>query len=84
MDQCQWVPFGPPGTTAGMCVYDWDRCKAPIASVEASKKRLAAKAAKAAHVHATQKKHSAIAKDVAPVAPTPKPKLTCNMTDSTT
>ena len=30
--ECSWVPIGPPGTEAGLCVYDWDRCKAPPSS----------------------------------------------------
>eukprot|EP00287_Rhodomonas_sp_CCMP768_P022424 CAMPEP_0202809976 /NCGR_PEP_ID=MMETSP1389-20130828/2184_1 /ASSEMBLY_ACC=CAM_ASM_000865 /TAXON_ID=302021 /ORGANISM="Rhodomonas sp., Strain CCMP768" /LENGTH=245 /DNA_ID=CAMNT_0049480739 /DNA_START=13 /DNA_END=750 /DNA_ORIENTATION=+ len=27
--QCSWIPMGPPTAELGLCVYDWDRCKAP-------------------------------------------------------
>uniref|UniRef100_A0A6U2G2C1 Uncharacterized protein n=1 Tax=Hemiselmis andersenii TaxID=464988 RepID=A0A6U2G2C1_HEMAN len=79
--ECAWVPFGPPGTPAGMCVYNWTRCKSPFeegipeAHEEAALARLA------------HKKAAELAKpSLAPVgtspAPTPKPPkpTMCNMT----
>jgi hypothetical protein len=28
MDLCTWLPFGPPGSGKGKCMFNWDKCKA--------------------------------------------------------
>jgi len=76
---CKWAPFGPPGTAAGICVYDWDRCKAtppsapatPAAPVKDFKAEAKARIAKKAVEMAAP----------VPPGPTPKPKLNCTMID---
>eukprot|EP00281_Chroomonas_sp_CCMP1168_P024047 CAMPEP_0206229504 /NCGR_PEP_ID=MMETSP0047_2-20121206/9741_1 /ASSEMBLY_ACC=CAM_ASM_000192 /TAXON_ID=195065 /ORGANISM="Chroomonas mesostigmatica_cf, Strain CCMP1168" /LENGTH=278 /DNA_ID=CAMNT_0053652825 /DNA_START=44 /DNA_END=880 /DNA_ORIENTATION=+ len=79
-EQCAWVPFGPPGTAAGMCVYDWDRCKATPATPAEKLQRNKELAME--HLAAKIAEEEAIQDTPAPPAPTPKPKLTCNMTDA--
>jgi len=27
-DTCSWMPFGPPGTAMGVCIFDWKKCSA--------------------------------------------------------
>lgn len=69
---CKWVPMGPPTSPKGLCVYDWDKCKAPApadAAPAAALKRIRARAAAAAE--------PAVAA-AAPVAPAAK--VSCNMT----
>lgn len=28
-DTCSWMPFGPPTSPMGVCIYDWKKCTAP-------------------------------------------------------
>lgn len=91
--ECQWVPFGPPGSAAGMCVYNWTRCSTseellnvPTPAEEVALARLAMKKAaeEEAKVAAAEKEAQMAAVDPtpAPPAPTPKPPKPsmCNMT----
>jgi hypothetical protein len=73
---CKWIPTGPPLSPKGLCIYDWDKCKAPVttfaaAAPVASIKRTRTAAAAAADV--------ATAVRAAAPAP-PAVKLACNNT----
>jgi hypothetical protein len=79
---CKWVPTGPPLSPSGLCVYDWDKCKAPADDVPVAAlalKRMEARAAAAAAA-ADAAAAAAAAALAAPAPPAPAAKLACNLT----
>jgi hypothetical protein len=32
-DNCRWVPTGPPWSSSGLCIYDWDLCFSTDATI---------------------------------------------------
>jgi hypothetical protein len=70
---CKWIPTGPPSSPKGLCIYDWDKCKAPVANAPAAALTLKRSRAPAAAVEVA-------AGAAAAVVPPPATKLACNNT----